>query len=124
MTRNNYSSHWKKYLFPGFPGSGQGKAKSGFFPHLLPSNFFTRLLGTFCFAHQCLVSTRIFFLSCNREFLLLVFWGVNRENLDQDFFRVIYSIFFVSVHLATAPIVNKLQTPPVIALTTQPQPQP
>jgi len=45
---NNYWSYREKYLFPGFPGSRQGKAKSGFFPRLLPRNFFTRLPGIFC----------------------------------------------------------------------------
>lgn len=43
MASNNYSSLQEKYLFPSFPGSWQGKAKTGFFPHLLPRKIFTLL---------------------------------------------------------------------------------
>ena len=37
---SNYQSPQEKFISPSFPGSRQGKAKSGFFPRLLPRKFF------------------------------------------------------------------------------------
>jgi hypothetical protein len=45
---SKYQSPRANFIFPGFPGSRQGKANPGFFPRRLPRNFFTRLPGIFC----------------------------------------------------------------------------
>ena len=82
MAGRNYRSHQEKILFSGFPRSRQGKAKSGFFPCLLPRNFFTRLSGTFYWWQQYLVFIRLFFpvlwlgiISGNYDFFWLGFRG-------------------------------------------------
>jgi hypothetical protein len=45
MAGSNDQSHRKEIPFPGFPGSRQRKAKSGFFPRLLTRNSFCRVFS-------------------------------------------------------------------------------
>jgi len=73
----NYRSPREKFFFPGFPGSRQGKANSGFFPGLLPRISFTGFSRITYSCDQCPVSTGTFLWLVTSKILFLVSQGVN-----------------------------------------------